>query len=90
MEMRLLITVQLVGGHAYYLVKVGMPIFGIFLVPADHTPHKHLTMCSVLAIWFWRMCDCKRNVNQTGNWGSKCVQNIETVGVEKKFVQGGF
>jgi hypothetical protein len=29
-----------------------MPIFGIFLAPADHTPHKHLTVCSVLTIWF--------------------------------------
>jgi hypothetical protein len=29
------------------------------------------------------MCDCERNVNPTGNWGRKCVQNIEMVGVEK-------
>jgi hypothetical protein len=35
MEMALSIAVQLVGGHADYLVKVGTPIFGILLAPAD-------------------------------------------------------
>jgi hypothetical protein len=89
--MTLPIAVQLVGGHADYLVKVGIQIFLILLAPADRTPHKHLTMCSVLKIWFLgQMCDCERNVSPTGNWGSKCGQNIETLGAEKMFVLAGF
>jgi hypothetical protein len=35
------------------------------------------------------MCDCERNVSPTGNWGSKCVQYIETVGVEKTLCKVG-
>jgi hypothetical protein len=46
--------VHLVHGHADYLMKLGMATFGILLTPADHTPHKHLTSCSVLTIWHWR------------------------------------
>jgi hypothetical protein len=46
---RLSIAVQSVGGRAYYLVKVGTPVFGILLSPAGrYTLHKHLTVCNVL------------------------------------------
>jgi hypothetical protein len=86
MQMTLSIAVQLVSGHADYLVKVGRLIFGIFLAQADCTPHTHLTTCSVLTIWFWRT---NVLVSQTWNRESKCVQNIETVGVEKSLCKVG-
>jgi hypothetical protein len=44
MEMMLLIAVRFVSRHVDYLVKVSMPIFGIFLTLADRTQHKYLTM----------------------------------------------
>jgi hypothetical protein len=28
-------------------------------------------------------CDCERNVSPTGNWGSKCVQNMKQLGLKK-------
>jgi hypothetical protein len=34
--------------------------------------------------------ESERNVDQTGNWGSKCVQHNETDGSWEKFVPGGF
>jgi hypothetical protein len=42
----------------HYLVKVGMPKYGILLEPADRTLHKHLPVCSVLTIRFWRADVC--------------------------------
>jgi hypothetical protein len=68
MAMTLSIAVQLVDGHADYLVKMGTPIFGIHLAPAGRTLHKHLTIC-VLTIWFLedRRVTVKKNVSPTGN-----------------------
>ena len=48
--MTLSIAVQLVGGQADYLVKVGKAIFGIFLVATDLILHKLLTMSMGLTI----------------------------------------
>ena len=43
MEMTLSIAIQLVGGKIGYLLKVGTPIFRIFLAAANRTLHKYLT-----------------------------------------------
>jgi hypothetical protein len=52
MKMSLSIAVQSVGGHADYVVKLGGPIFGIPLAPADRTLHRHLK-CTVC---LWKSC----------------------------------
>ena len=48
--MTLSIAVQLVSGQVDYLVKVGTPIFGIFLAAADRKFHKLLTACHALIL----------------------------------------
>lgn len=78
MEMLMSIAVQLVNGQADYLVKEGMPKFGILLAATDHTLHKVLTMCSALSTWF--LADKRVTVKElpiTISWNrrSKCMQN---------------
>jgi hypothetical protein len=85
MEMMLSITVQLVGGHAEYA-----NIRGPLRSSRSHTAQTPDNMQRVdyMALEDRRVTE--RNVSPTGNWGSKCVLNIEGVRVEKKFVQNGF
>ena len=52
MEIPLSIAIQLVGGQADYLVKVGRSIFGVFLAAADCTVHKLLAIFRELTTLF--------------------------------------
>jgi hypothetical protein len=61
-DMTLSIAVQLVGGHADYLVKVGTPVFGILLAP--QTARDNVQRVNDMVF------EDRRVTGTTGNWGS--------------------
>jgi hypothetical protein len=72
------------GDDAVHHSTVSRWAAGIEDSPHTGRPHTAQTPDSVQRVkdMVLEDCDYKINVSQIGNWGSKCAQNIETVGVE--------
>jgi hypothetical protein len=87
MEMTLSIAVQLVGGHADYVVKVGTPIFGNLLAPADRTPDNVQRVVNDMVLVDRRVTVKEMSV-QLGIVEASVCRILKHLGL--KNVQGGF